>query len=156
MAASNRRKQAAENALAVAHVLRQLRTLSPDRAEVVSLRLFAGLEVSEISLALRKPETAVRMLLHRGLRDLQTRMPTAFPGECIMTWQPREDEQKAAEELDRLIGALQRGQHSPAPPEDTQLVQQLLQYAADVQPDQTFTSNSLRARLVAQANQQIT
>ena len=68
---------AAANALAIAHVLRQLRTLSPDRAEVVSLRLFAGLEVSEIAHDLRKPETAVRMLLHRGLRDLQTRIPTA-------------------------------------------------------------------------------
>ena len=69
---------AAENALAVAHVLRQLRTLSADRAEVVSLRLFAGLEVSEIASALGKPEPAVRMLLHRGLRDLQTRIPNSF------------------------------------------------------------------------------
>ena len=68
-----------------------------------------------------------------------------------MTMQPREDEQRAAEELDRLIGALQRGQSGPGPREEKQLVQQLLQYAADVQPEQTFT-NSLRARLVAQAN----
>jgi RNA polymerase sigma-70 factor (ECF subfamily) len=68
---------AAENALAVAAVLRQLRTLSPDRAEVVSLRLFAGLEVKEIANALSKPEAAVRMLLHRGLRDLQARVPAA-------------------------------------------------------------------------------
>jgi DNA-directed RNA polymerase specialized sigma24 family protein len=41
---------------------------------VVSLRLFAELEVKEIAVTLNKPETAVRMLLHRGIRDLQNRI----------------------------------------------------------------------------------
>ena len=68
-----------------------------------------------------------------------------------MTWQPREDEQKAAEELDRLIGALQRGQHSSAPHVDMQLVQQLLQRADEIRPEPSFT-RSLRDKLVRQAH----
>ncbi len=65
---------AAEQAMAFASVVRQLRNLSPDRAEVLSLRLFAELEIKEIAVTLNKPETAVRMLLHRGIRDLQNRV----------------------------------------------------------------------------------
>ncbi|MCA9923463.1 MAG: RNA polymerase sigma factor [Anaerolineales bacterium] len=68
---------AAEQSLALASVMQHLRTLSPDRAEVVSLRLFAELEVKEIAGTLNKPETAVRMLLHRGIRDLQNRIAPA-------------------------------------------------------------------------------
>jgi RNA polymerase sigma-70 factor (ECF subfamily) len=64
---------AVEHAIALATVVQQLRALSPDRAEVISLRLFAGLEIKEIVVTLNKPETAVRMLLHRGIRDLQNR-----------------------------------------------------------------------------------
>ncbi len=52
-------------------VLRQLARLSPDRAEAVSLRLFAGLSAAEIAGLMGKRETAVRMLIFRGLRDLQ-------------------------------------------------------------------------------------
>ena len=65
---------AADQAMEFASVVRQLRNLSPDRAEVLSLRLFAELEIKEIAVTLNKPETAVRMLLHRGIRDLQNRV----------------------------------------------------------------------------------
>jgi RNA polymerase sigma-70 factor, ECF subfamily len=65
---------AAEQSITTASVIRQLKNLSPDRAEVISLRLFAGLETKEIAVTLNKPETAVRMLLHRGIRDLQNRI----------------------------------------------------------------------------------
>jgi DNA-directed RNA polymerase specialized sigma24 family protein len=41
---------------------------------VISLRLFAQLEMKEIAVTLNKPEPAVRMLLHRGIRDLQNRI----------------------------------------------------------------------------------
>jgi len=68
---------AAEQSMALAAVIRQLRNLSPDRAEVISLRLFAELEIKEIAVTLNKPETAVRMLLHRGIRDLQNRINPA-------------------------------------------------------------------------------
>jgi len=67
-----------ENSLQMALIARKLRTLSPDRAEAVSLRIFGGLEVADIARTMNKPEPAVRMLLHRGVRDLQSQLdPTA-------------------------------------------------------------------------------
>ena len=65
---------AVEQSMALASVVRHLRALSPDRDDVISLRLFAQLEIKEIAVTLNKPETAVRMLLHRGIRDLQNRI----------------------------------------------------------------------------------
>ena len=60
--------------LQIEAVTQKLQTLSPDRAEVISLRLFGGLDIPEIARLMRKQEPAVRMLLHRGLQDLQTRL----------------------------------------------------------------------------------
>jgi RNA polymerase sigma-70 factor, ECF subfamily len=60
--------------LAVEQVVQKLRILSPDRAEAVSLRLLAGLEVAEIAYLMEKNEAAVRMLVFRGLRDLQDQL----------------------------------------------------------------------------------
>lgn len=60
--------------LQIEAVAQKLQTLSPDRAEVISLRLFGGLDIPEIARLMRKQEPAVRMLLHRGLQDLQTRL----------------------------------------------------------------------------------
>lgn len=58
----------------IALVARKLQTLAPDRAEALSLRLFGGLEVAEIARLMGKQETAVRMLVFRGLRDLQEQL----------------------------------------------------------------------------------
>ncbi len=60
--------------LQVEAVAQKLQTLSPDRAEAISLRLFGGLDIPEIARLMQKQEPAVRMLLHRGLQDLQTRL----------------------------------------------------------------------------------
>jgi RNA polymerase sigma-70 factor, ECF subfamily len=60
--------------LAVEQVVQKLRILSPERAEAVSLRLLAGLEVAEIAHLMEKNEAAVRMLVFRGLRDLQDQL----------------------------------------------------------------------------------
>jgi RNA polymerase sigma-70 factor (ECF subfamily) len=60
--------------MAVEKVARKLQTISPDRAEALSLRLFAGLEVTEIARMMNKQESAVRMLVFRGLRDLQAQL----------------------------------------------------------------------------------
>lgn len=65
---------AVELTLAIDDVLRHLNNISPDRAEVISLRLFGQLETREIAQTLDKSETAVRMLLHRGISDLQSRL----------------------------------------------------------------------------------
>ncbi len=60
--------------LEVEQVARKLQKLAPDRAEALSLRLFAGLEVAEIARVMGKNEAAARMLVFRGLRDLQAQL----------------------------------------------------------------------------------
>jgi len=60
--------------LQIDQVARKLRTLAPDRAEALSLRLFGELEVPEIARLMGKQEAAVRMLVFRGLRDLQAQL----------------------------------------------------------------------------------
>lgn len=55
-------------------VARKLQTIAPERAEALALRLFAGLEVAEIARMMEKNEAAVRMLVFRGLRDLQAQL----------------------------------------------------------------------------------
>ena len=47
-----------------------VRTLPPDQAEVVMLRVLAGLEPTEVALLVGKPVGSVRVLAHRGLRRL--------------------------------------------------------------------------------------
>lgn len=61
--------------LILEQVSRKLQTIAPDRAEALSLRLFAGLDVAEIARLMDRNEAAVRMLVFRGLRDLQTQLP---------------------------------------------------------------------------------
>lgn len=51
-----------------------LQALAPDRAEALALRIFGRLTVPEIAHIMDRSEAAVRMLVHRGLRDLQDRM----------------------------------------------------------------------------------
>jgi RNA polymerase sigma-70 factor (ECF subfamily) len=60
--------------LRVERVAAALQALSPDRAEALALRLFAGLSASEVAGVMGRSEAAVRMLLHRGLHDLQERL----------------------------------------------------------------------------------
>jgi RNA polymerase sigma-70 factor, ECF subfamily len=60
--------------LVLEQIDRKLQTLAPERAEALALRLFAGLEVAEIAQIMDKNEAAVRMLVFRGLRDLQARL----------------------------------------------------------------------------------
>lgn len=55
-------------------VAQKLQTLAPDRAEALTLRLFSGLEVAEIAQIMDRNEAAVRMLVFRGLRDLQAQL----------------------------------------------------------------------------------
>ena len=55
-------------------ISRKLQAIAPDRAEALSLRLFGGLEIPEIARMMDKQEPAVRMLIHRGLKDLQAQL----------------------------------------------------------------------------------
>ncbi len=47
-----------------------VRRLSPDQAEVILLRVLAGLDNNEVAAVLGKSPGAVRVLAHRGLRRL--------------------------------------------------------------------------------------
>lgn len=61
--------------LQVEQVVQALGQLSDERAEALSLRLFAGLSAREIAQVMNKSEAAVKMLVHRGLGELKGRLP---------------------------------------------------------------------------------
>jgi RNA polymerase sigma-70 factor, ECF subfamily len=56
-----------------------VRTLPPDQAEVVLLRVVAGLEPAEVALLLGKSVGNVRVLAHRGLRRLARTLAASAP-----------------------------------------------------------------------------
>ena len=60
--------------LQLEEVLRALRSLAPERAEALTLRLFGEMSIAEISAVMQKQEAAVKMLVHRALRDLRQRL----------------------------------------------------------------------------------
>jgi len=51
-----------------------VRTLPPDQAEAVALRAIAGLDVTHVAAIMRKRPGTVRVLAHRGLRELARRL----------------------------------------------------------------------------------
>ena len=57
-------------ALSTRHAVALVAGLSPDQAEVVALRIIAGLDTEAVARMLRKSPGAVRVALHRGLRTL--------------------------------------------------------------------------------------
>lgn len=60
-----------ERKLEVEGLLRHLLTLSSARSEVITLRIFGGLSISEIAQVMHKSEGAVSVLLHRALSELR-------------------------------------------------------------------------------------
>lgn len=74
-------EDAVSRQLALEQVARKMQTLAPDRAEALTLRLFGGLEVLEIAQIMNRNEAAVRMLVFRGLRDLQAQLNVVWEDE---------------------------------------------------------------------------
>jgi len=60
--------------LEMGRVAQVLRLISPERAEALVLCLFGGLSLPEAAQALDKSEAAVKMLVYRGISDLQGRL----------------------------------------------------------------------------------
>ncbi len=58
----------------MALVSQALGDISPERAEALVLRVFAGMSAAEAGQVMGKNEAAIRMLVHRGLRDLHQRL----------------------------------------------------------------------------------
>jgi RNA polymerase sigma-70 factor (ECF subfamily) len=65
---------AAVDAVSTRAAVGLIATLPPDQAEVVLLRVVAGLEVAEVATITGKPPGHVRVLAHRGLRRLAERL----------------------------------------------------------------------------------
>ncbi|HWW44567.1 MAG TPA: sigma-70 family RNA polymerase sigma factor, partial [Acidimicrobiia bacterium] len=61
---------AAEEEMELEAALTLVRTLPPDQAEVILLRVVAGLDVARVAAIVGKRPGAVRVLQHRGLRRL--------------------------------------------------------------------------------------
>jgi RNA polymerase sigma-70 factor (ECF subfamily) len=66
--------EAAHNQLEMRRVARVLKLISPERAEALVLCLFGGLSLKDAARTVGKSEAAVKMLVHRGLCDLQERL----------------------------------------------------------------------------------
>lgn len=66
--------EAVSHRLQLERVAAKLDVIAPDRAEAIRLRIFGNLSVTEVAQAMGKQEPAVRMLIHRGLRDLQEQL----------------------------------------------------------------------------------
>ena len=67
-------EETAATRLQLARVSRALRSLDAQQAEAIALRLFGGLDAAEVGRVMGKSQAAVKMLVHRGLRQLQERL----------------------------------------------------------------------------------
>lgn len=74
-------EQLAADRLQMEQVARALRALAPDRAEALALRIFSGLSVAEVGTVMGRSEAAVRMLVHRAIRDLRERLAFGIEAE---------------------------------------------------------------------------
>ena len=63
--------------------LRLVAELPPEQAEAVLLRVMAGLGTDEVAQIMGKQPGNVRVLSHRGLRNLARRLSTADIGEAV-------------------------------------------------------------------------
>lgn len=62
-------------------VARALRTIAPERAEALALRVVGGLSLAETSVVMGKSEAAVKMLVHRAVTDLRERLSLTLEAE---------------------------------------------------------------------------
>lgn len=68
-------EEAAIQNLQLDQVARGLRRITPERADAVALRIAGGLSALEVAQVMGKSEAAVKMLVHRGLQELQEKLP---------------------------------------------------------------------------------
>ena len=79
----------AEQEEATQRALALVRTLPPEQAEVLVLRIVAGLDNGQVAAMLGKTPGAVRVLAHRGLRRLAR---TLSPEPAVTLGSPADDE----------------------------------------------------------------
>lgn len=61
--------------------LKLIATLPPDQAEIIILRVVAGLEVADVARIVHKSPGSVRVISHRALRRLRDRLATSTERE---------------------------------------------------------------------------
>jgi RNA polymerase sigma-70 factor (ECF subfamily) len=66
-----------DQSLQVSDIVSALKELSPDRAEALTLRIYSELSAAEIGRILGKSEAAAKMLVHRAIQDLRTRLASS-------------------------------------------------------------------------------
>jgi RNA polymerase sigma-70 factor (ECF subfamily) len=71
-------EKATARRLKMDQILGALRNISQDRAEALILCFFSELSFAEAGIVLGKSQTAVKMLISRGLQDLRTRTSLAL------------------------------------------------------------------------------
>lgn len=74
----------AEREAALGRALELLRGLPPDQAEAVRLRVIADLSVTDVATIMHRSEGSVRVLVHRGLKTLNSRSGVTTPGSQTM------------------------------------------------------------------------
>lgn len=72
-------EDAALDALETERVLALVRRLPPDQADVVMLRVVAGLDTDRVAKVLGKRPGTIRVLQHRGLRNLERLLDERSP-----------------------------------------------------------------------------
>jgi len=72
--------QVVETRLRLDEVAQALRSIAPERAEALALRVVGGLSAVEAGVVMGKSEAAVKMLVSRAIHDLRERL--AFTGEA--------------------------------------------------------------------------
>jgi RNA polymerase sigma-70 factor (ECF subfamily) len=74
-------EEATVRRLQMGHVQEALQAIAPERAEALILRIFSGLSAAQTGQIMGKSEAAVRMLVHRGLRDLRQTLSLQWGAE---------------------------------------------------------------------------
>jgi RNA polymerase sigma-70 factor (ECF subfamily) len=75
-------EQVVEARLRLDAVALALRTIAPERAEALALRVVGGLSAAEVGVVMGKSEAAVKMLVSRAIHDLRARLAFAEEAEA--------------------------------------------------------------------------
>jgi RNA polymerase sigma-70 factor (ECF subfamily) len=74
-------EQIVDTRMRLDEVGRALRSIAPERAEALALRIFGGLSAAEAGVVMGKSEAAVKMLVSRATHDLRERLALSLEAE---------------------------------------------------------------------------
>lgn len=65
-------EDAVDGRLTLAQVAAAMKRLTPDRAEALALHFFAGLDIGEVAVVMKRRPAAAKKLVQRGISDLRS------------------------------------------------------------------------------------